>query len=111
MWDISKVLQSSLVHWRQIKQGTFGVNIKQQKIRIKADHNMRLFHSYFYDLILECYPPDVILLFLGVTIARVVKYAKTFYQLSALLILTNELFERYIERRYDLSEPLSALCW
>lgn len=110
LWDVSKVFQSSLVQWRQIKHGEFDVDLARRKISLNLPERVSLFNARFYESITQMCRPNAVTLYLAVTVARVVKYAQTFEQLCALLILTNELLDRYINRRYDLDEPISSLC-
>ncbi len=110
MWDISKVFQSSLVRWRQIKAGQFELNLERGKILLQDSERMAWFNHCYAQHVLQRFDATAVTLYLAATIARATKYAQTAAQLCALLLLTNELISRYLERRCDLYEPLGPLC-
>lgn len=111
MWDISKVFQSSLACWKQIKHGEFKVDFTRRNIFLYPSERVSLFNCRFSGSVTRKYNPSCIILYLATTIARAAKYWHTCEQLCALLILTNELLDRYANKRYDLNEPFSSLRW
>ena len=108
--DYSKILQSSMTQWNLIKHNNFEILINDKKIRIKPDMHTSLFHRHFLETLNECDYGRMIL-YLALTMARVVKHAKNEKQLCALMLITNELLSNYNDGRYDLTGSLSSLCW
>lgn len=111
MWDISKVFQSSLAHWRLIKHGEFEVDVARKRIFMHSSPRASLFNMRFSKLVTRKHNPSSITLYLAATIARAAKYWQTCEQLCVLLMITNELLDRYANERCDLNEPLSTLRW
>ena len=111
MWDISKLFQSSLILWRQIKIGEFEVDTTQRKVYIKSSNRMTILNNRFYEQLIVDDNNSNTVLYLAATLARTAKYWQTYDQLAALLIVTNELLERFSTRRYELDEPLNSMRW
>lgn len=108
--DYSKILQSSMTQWNLIKHNNFEVLINDKKIRVKPNTHISLFHRHFLDTLDECDYGRMIL-YLALTMARVVKHAKNEKQSCALMLITNELLSNYNDGRYDLTGSLNSLRW
>ena len=109
LWDVSKVFQSSLTYWQQIKQGEFEFDWKTQKIHLHVSERISIFNNEYAQIINRRYHSGMALIYLATSLSRVVKYWKTRSQLGALLALTNALLTRYQQGAYVLNEPLSPL--
>jgi hypothetical protein len=110
-WDVAKVLQSSFACWRQIKEGDFELDLDRDKVRVRVPERMSLFHERFQELAGKDHQADVLVLYLAVTLARVIKYSNADEQVCALLLLTNDLLEQYRRGECDLHEPPGSLRW
>jgi hypothetical protein len=106
--DYSKILQSSMTQWNLIKHNNFELLINERKIKINPNTHASLFHNHFLEN-LNKNDYGRMILYLGLTMARVTKYAKNEKQLCALILITNELLSNYNDRRYDLNGSLSSL--
>ena len=106
--DYSKILQSSMTQWNLIKHNNFELLINERKIKINPNTHTSLFHNHFLEN-LNKNDYGRMILYLGLTMARVTKYAKNEKQLCALMLITNELLSNYNDRRYDLNGSLSSL--
>ena len=106
--DYSKILQSSMTQWNLIKHNNFELLINERKIKINPNTHASLFHNHFLEN-LNKNDYGRMILYLGLTMARVTKYAKNEKQLCALMLITNELLSNYNDRRYDLNGSLSSL--
>ena len=109
LWDVSKVFQSTLGRWQQIKNEEFELDLPHKKVLVSSSPRVDLFNRSFARIMAQSYDLDTVTLYLSTTLARVVKYSKSSRQLCALLILTNEILHKYIDGRCDLNEPLDAL--
>ena len=108
MWDIAKVLQSSMTYWNLIKYNNFQIDSSHKKIRLNPHEHIAMFHEHFL-VHIEKYNQNTILIYLAATLARVIKYAKNEKQYCALLMITNELLSDYKEGRCDLNGSLSSM--
>ena len=95
-WDRAKVLQSSLLQWDKIKRGEIRVDPKEGKIISGGSGKMQIFNLAYIGTDGQGIEPSRLLLYLGVTMARIVKYAKDRGQAETLLALVNQLLGRYL---------------
>lgn len=109
MWDVSKVLQSSLLNWHQIKHSEFSLDLTYKRIHLSVPERMILFNTHFTTRIGQKIDNRTTILYLATTMARVMKYFKTYEQLSAMLLITNTLLTNYYEERCSLDEPFGPM--
>ena len=111
MWDYAKVFQSSMTHWNLIKYNNFQISSTKKKVQIKPNEHITMFHQHFLEN-LSMDNSSELVIYLAVTLARVAKYAKSDNeQLSALLILINELLTNYSNGKCELNGTLNSLRW
>jgi len=109
MWDVSKVFQSTLARWEAIKHNDFEVDLQRRKILLPSSERISLFNLRFAELVSRTVTPCSVIIYLATTLARAAKYSSNSNQLSALLLMMNELLSKFIERSCTLDEPLSSL--
>ena len=110
LWDYSKILQSSMIHWHLIKYQNFELETNTKKILLNPNPHISLFHQHFIKN-LHVYPQSKIILYLAATLSRVVKYSKTEKQFCALMLIINELLSDYVNGEYKLDGSLNSLRW
>lgn len=110
LWDYSKILQSSMIHWDLIKYQNFELEPNTKKILLNPNSHISLFHQHFIKD-LPVYPQTKIILYLAATLSRVAKYSKTEKQFCALMLIINELLTDYVHGECKLYGSLSSLRW
>lgn len=110
MWDYAKVLQSSMTHWNLIKYQNFELISNKKKIFISPNEHITMFNQHFLKN-LEDQNRPTITLYLAATLSRITKYSKTEKQLSALIIIINELLTDYSNGKCKLNGTLNSLRW
>lgn len=97
LWDISKVLQSTLVQWRQIRTGRASFDSESKRVHVATSMKLKEFHGYYWRLVEPLIEGIPVHLYLGVTLARIIKYAINPDVKTILLCLTNEFLKVFVD--------------
>lgn len=108
LWDAAKILQSCHMHWRQVKSGNFILESNGSGVIVCPSYKLAEFERRFAGQIVD---PHRVTLYLGVTIARIVKYARDERQTTALLILANRVLNSYATNGGLVHELARTVRW
>ena len=102
LWDAAKLMQTAY-GWEYIRDGRFEIEGGMVWV---ARNPYTPEHRQVADLV----DPELLALYSAAVYARIIPYAKNAAQREALLVITQELLDRF-KTRSGLNEPLDSVCW